>query len=110
MTNATDRRQIVELVNEARMAGARLQRICQELGIGLNTYRRWSTGTEDQRRHAVHPLPAHALTPEERQTILDTCHRPEFASLPPAVFVKVVVTVFCLKQLVASSSLFQGST
>lgn len=44
MTNATDRRQIVELVNEARMAGARLQRICQELGIGLNTYRRWSTG------------------------------------------------------------------
>ena len=29
MTNATDRRQIVELVNEARMAGARLQRICQ---------------------------------------------------------------------------------
>lgn len=87
MTNATDRRQIVELVNEARMAGARLQRICQELGIGLNTYRRWSTGTEDQRRHAVHPLPAHALTPEERQTILDTCHRPEFASLPPAQIV-----------------------
>ena len=29
---------------------------------------------------------------------------------PDTVFVKVVVTVFCLKQLVASSSLFQGST
>ena len=87
MTNATDRRQIVELVNEARKAGARLQRVCQELGIGLNTYRRWSTGTEDQRPQAVHPLPAHALTAEERQTILDTCHRPEFASLPPAQIV-----------------------
>ena len=63
MTNATDRRQIVELVNEARKAGARLQRVCQELGIGLNTYRRWSTGTEDQRPQAVHPLPAGVCQP-----------------------------------------------
>jgi len=34
MTNATDRRQILALVNEARRNGARLYRICQELGIG----------------------------------------------------------------------------
>ena len=56
MTNATDRRRIVELVNEARTAGARLRRVCDELGIGLNTYRRWSVqGCEDQRPHVSRP-------------------------------------------------------
>lgn len=87
MTNATDRRRIVALVNEARTAGARLRRVCDELGIGLNTYRRWSTGGEDQRPCATRPTPSHALTPSERQAVLDVCHRSEFASLPPAQIV-----------------------
>src|SRR5690554_6243167 len=79
MTNATDRRRIVELVNEALAGGARLSRVCAELGIGQNTYRRWASGGEDQRPHA--------LTPQERQAVLDVCHRPQFASLPPAQIV-----------------------
>lgn len=87
MTNATDRRRIVELVNQARAAGARLRRACGELGIGQNTYRRWSAGGEDQRPHATRPRPAHALTHKERQAVLDVCHRPQFASLPPAQIV-----------------------
>lgn len=53
MTNAQDRRQAVALVDEARQAGARLQSACIELGIGLNTYRRWATGDEDRRRYHV---------------------------------------------------------
>jgi len=87
MTNATDRRRIVELVNQARAAGARLRHACGELGIGQNTYRRWSAGGEDQRPHATRPRPAHALTHKERQAVLDVCHRPQFASLPPAQIV-----------------------
>lgn len=87
MTNATDRRQILALVNEARRNGARLYRICQELGIGQNTYRRWSKGGQDQRPHTVRPKPAHALSASERQAVLDVCHRPAFASLPPAQIV-----------------------
>lgn len=73
MTNATDRRQILALVNEARRNGARLYRICQELGIGQNTYRRWSKGGQDQRPHTVRPKPAHALSASERQAVLDVC-------------------------------------
>src|SRR5690554_2103215 len=87
MTNATDRRRIVELVNEALAGGARLSRVCAELGIGQNTYRRWASGGEDQRPHASRPTPPHALTPQERQAVLDVCHRPQFASLPPAQIV-----------------------
>ncbi|MER1969139.1 hypothetical protein [Castellaniella sp. GW247-6E4] len=87
MTNATDRRRTIELVNEALAAGARLRSICVELGIGQNTYRRWSQGRVDGRPGAQRPVPAHALTRQERQTVLDVCHRPAFASLPPAQIV-----------------------
>jgi transposase-like protein len=87
MTNATDRRRIVELVDEALADGARLSRVCAELGIGQNTYRRWASGGEDQRPHASRPTPSHALTQSERQAVLDACHRREFASLPPAQIV-----------------------
>lgn len=87
MTNATDRRRILELVNEARAAGARLRSICMELGVGQNTYRRWPQGGVDGRPEADRPVPAHALTPAERQAVLDVCHRPAFASLPPAQIV-----------------------
>ncbi|MBV6274464.1 DDE-type integrase/transposase/recombinase [Alcaligenaceae bacterium CGII-47] len=84
MTNPQNRRQAVELVNEACQAGSRLRSACTELGIGLNTYRRWAKGGEDGRPHAVRPTPSHALTQAERQAVLDTCHRAEYASLPPA--------------------------
>lgn len=54
MTNATDRRRIVEWVNEARAAGARLRRVCGELGIGLNVSNavtdRWSCTAITARR------------------------------------------------------------
>ena len=44
---------------------------------------------------------------EQGMKVTDICREHGISN---AVFVKVVVTVFCLKQLVASSSLFQGST
>lgn len=87
MTNARDRQHAVALVNEAHQAGARLSRACRELSIGLNTYRRWSSRPEDGRPHAVHGTPSHALSDAERQAVLQTCHRLEFASLPPAQIV-----------------------
>ncbi|OSZ32543.1 hypothetical protein BVZ28_15605, partial [Alcaligenes faecalis] len=36
------------------------QSACIELGIGLNTYRRWATGDEDRRRPLSHLYPAGA--------------------------------------------------
>jgi len=87
MTNARDRRHAVELVNAARCDGARLERACAEMRIGLNTYRRWSAGGEDGRANAVHGKPSHALSQAERDAVLQTCLRPEFASLPPSQIV-----------------------
>ena len=87
MTSTPDRQHALELVNEARASGARLKSACAELGIGVNTYRRWSRDLEDKRPTADRPTPAHALSEAERQAILDACHRPDFASLPPAQIV-----------------------
>ena len=86
MISASDREQAVTLIDEARSAGARLERACAEIGITRRTYSRWCQGDGvrcDGRPAAVRPEPANKLTDAERQEIVDTMHRPEFASLPP---------------------------
>ncbi|MDN6180148.1 MAG: hypothetical protein L0I84_03975 [Halomonas subglaciescola] len=87
MISTTDRQDAIQLIDEARAQGARLQPACAELGIGTNTYRRWVRGDQNRRPQAVRPVPHHALSPEERQQVLEICHRPEFASLPPGQIV-----------------------
>jgi transposase InsO family protein len=86
MISAADRRQAVELIEEARAEGARLSPACAVLGLSARTVQRWTREGgvgKDQRPLVARPKPANALTPEEEQAILAVCHRPEFASLPP---------------------------
>jgi len=90
MISASDRREAVELIEEACQTGARKEKACAELGIDVRTYRRWMSGGEvrsDGRPQAVRPAPKNKLTEDERQKILEICHRPEFASLPPSQIV-----------------------
>lgn len=90
MINALDRQAACELIEEAHRAGARLPRACAEMGLCSRTYRRWRTDgvvRADARPHAVRPAPARKLTEEERQRIVDTCHQPDYANLPPSQIV-----------------------
>lgn len=90
MTSAPDRRKAVELVNEAVAAGARKHKACAELGISERTAQRWEQDgeiTADKRPTAARPRPANKLGEVERESILDTCHQPEYASLPPSQIV-----------------------
>ncbi len=60
------------------------------LKISVKTFERWrSDGTQtlDKRKGAIRPIPAHALSEEEEQKILDICHKEEFSSLPPGQIV-----------------------
>lgn len=85
MISALDRKQAVELIDEARAAGARLKAACAELGIGMNTYRRWSKGGEDRRPLVDRPVPSNALTPMERALALEWLHaRPATPVCRPA--------------------------
>ncbi|MDN3520399.1 DDE-type integrase/transposase/recombinase, partial [Halomonas ramblicola] len=94
MISGPDRQHAVELIDEARANGARLEPACRALGLTARTYQRWTRDgdlQEDQRPFAERPVPANALTPAEEQAILEVCHRPEYANLPPE---QIVVRLF----------------
>ena len=90
MISTPDRQKAVELISEAREAGARLKPACRALGITTRTYQRWTADGDvraDRRPQAVRPLPSHALKPEERQAIVAVCNEPAHASMPPGQIV-----------------------
>jgi putative transposase len=65
-----------------------LEAACEVVGIDLRTLQRWKAGAGlqggDRRPQAVHAPPAHALSPQERDRILQVANEPRFAELPPA--------------------------
>lgn len=90
MISAPDRHRAVELIDEARSAGARLEPACKVLGIAARTYQRWTAEggvRTDRRPEAIRPRPSHALSDEERQAIVAVCNTPEHASMPPGQIV-----------------------
>lgn len=93
MISIPDRRQTISLINEARCKGARLAESCQMAGISARTYQRWQKNGEiksDGRPSAKRPNPMNKLTAEEVQRVLDICHQPEYASLPPGQIVPIL--------------------
>jgi len=90
MISTADRQKAIELIDEAREAGARLKPACNVLEISARTYERWKSGDSvksDGRPTAERPKPANSLSEEERQAVLDTVKLPEYASSPPSQIV-----------------------
>jgi putative transposase len=73
MTSASDRGEIIALVEEAMAAGARQASACAELGLDPRTVQRWraSDGAvrEDLRPITPRPSPASKLSEEECERI-----------------------------------------
>lgn len=103
-----DRQEIVRLIDWAHGRGARLHRVCEEVGIDIRTLQRWraSDGLQqgDARPRAVRPTPAHALTDEEKARIVAIANTPRFADQPPA---RIVPALADEGVYVASESSFQ---
>ena len=90
MTALPERQVLVEMVNAAQRAGARLAVACSEAGVSVRTYERWMLEGKvraDGRPAASRPAPAHKLTDVERQRMIAVCHEPRFADLPPSQIV-----------------------
>ena len=91
MTSGPDRKEILELVDEAEQSGARRSRIAEWLGLHARTLRRWrkaeEEGRADRRPTAERPRPVNALSEEEREAVLELCNQPEYAHLPPSQIV-----------------------
>lgn len=93
MISTSDRKQAVELINEAVNSGAALYKACKELGISKRTYNRWKgtdSGYIDKRTTCTRPSPANKLSDEERGQILDTMNSTEFASKTPCEVVPIL--------------------
>ncbi len=90
MISTPDRINAVSLIDEAVAGGARRKRACAEMGISDRTYRRWTAEQEvcaDGRPLSVRPTPPQKFTEQETQRVLEVCHEPDYASLPPSQIV-----------------------
>jgi transposase InsO family protein len=90
MISTPDRRQTIELIDQARQSGLTLTKACAALQISPRTYQRWCQGEqvkEDGRPEAQRPAPANKLAGEEREAILELCNQSEYQSLPPSQIV-----------------------
>ena len=90
LTALPQRLEMTVYILKAQEAGARLALACAELGLSVRTLERWRRDGEirpDGRPEAERPAPVHKLSEKERQRILQLCHEPRFADLPPAQIV-----------------------
>lgn len=90
MISAPDRQIAVELINEARAAGARLAPACKVLNISDRTYQRWTKEgavTADQRPLITRPTPKNKITKQERKEIIEVVTSLEYADLVPSQIV-----------------------
>lgn len=88
MISLEERQKIAAMIEQARCEGARLKAACEVGGLDARTLQRWGTNAGlrdgDARPRAMRPVPAHALSAQEREQILRIANEPRFAALPPA--------------------------
>src|SRR5439155_21049694 len=108
MIGLEDRQALAQDIEAAHRAGARLRMACEIAGIDVRTLQRWKARqglvSGDGRPDAVRPMPAHALTPIERERILCVANETRFADMPPA---RIVPMLADEGVYVASESSFQ---
>jgi putative transposase len=106
MISIQDRTKIIDLINKATAAGARISPCCKVVGITIRTYERWIYGgvvNEDRRPSAERPTPQNKLSKEEYDSVLRITNLPEYADLPPS---QIVPAIADRGMYVASESTF----
>lgn len=101
-----ERQLLVGWLIEAIVTGARKVKACQEVGLSLRTFQRWTRAQElraDARTTTLRPKPRNALSEIERQAILALCSSPTYAHLPPS---QIVPRLADEAQYMASESTF----
>jgi putative transposase len=86
-----ERTEIIELIEQARVSGARQSQACNSIGISAKTYQRWAKpdNLQDGRLDAKHE-PKNQLTDLERQRIIKVANEPSYADLPPSKMVPLL--------------------
>jgi len=91
MTSLPERDNIISLVAEAVLAGARQARACAAINLIPRTLQRWQA---DPSRGDLRPereqTPANKLTALEREHLLSVVNSDEFGSMPPSQIVPIL--------------------
>jgi putative transposase len=106
MTSLPERDQVMAMVAEAIVAGARQARACKVISLSERTLQRWQNdqaGGAGDRRPARVQSPKNQLSMLERQRLLAIANSPEFGHLPPS---QIVPRLADRGQYVASESTF----
>lgn len=88
MTSPAARAEIVTMITQAVLSGARQSRACMIVGLSLRTVQRWKlAGSAEDGRTTRVQEPSHELTAAEREHILVVVKSAEFGQLPPSQIV-----------------------
>lgn len=86
----SDRKVIIEAIDEARAAGARYSRAAQTIGLSKRTVERWRKDLRDDGRKTNRFSVNNALSAVERRNVLDTICLPEYMDLSPTQIVPIL--------------------
>lgn len=106
MISTPDRERAVRLIKETTAAGARTFKVCDEIGLSMRTYQRWTREGKvkaDGRPGAARPEPRNKLTREERDEVLSVVNSPTHKSMPPSQIVPMLADEGCF---IASEATF----
>lgn len=90
MTSLPERDQVMEMVAEAIVAGARQERACEVISLSERTLQRWQNDRAEgagDRRPSRAQAPSNQLSMLERQRLLAIANSAEFGHLPPSQIV-----------------------
>jgi putative transposase len=76
----------LELINEAIVSGVRHFFACDDMGINIKTFKRWSLDIQDKRKGPA-TEPANKLTVEEKKEIITIATKKEYMDLSPSQIV-----------------------
>ena len=106
MTCLSERRMILQWIDEAVANGARRQAACDRIGLSVRTLQRWRSAAgkikQDGRSDRAWE-PPNKLSPEERARVLSVANSTEFAHLPPSQIVPILAD---RGDYIASESMF----
>ncbi len=106
MTGLPEREQVMAMVADAVVAGARQERACEVISLSERTLQRWHSDRAEgacDRRPARVQAPKSQLTELERQRLLAIANSPEFGHLSPS---QIVPRLADQGEYVASESTF----
>jgi len=92
MIHLSERKLIVQWVEEASIAGARIRKACDLLGISPRSLQRWRQSGEigEDGRSRRQFVPANKLSEIERKKLLQVANSERFSDLPPTQIVPML--------------------